>query len=67
MYSFIGNCLFSSSTHTNICELATEEVFHAIFSKFFPLGAENYNGKKDYLLLYILFCVFCLKVFLKNL
>ena len=25
--------------------LITEEVFHNIFSKFFPLGAESYNGK----------------------
>ena len=27
--------------------LITEEVFHNIFSKFFPLGAENYNGKTN--------------------
>ena len=25
--------------------LITEEVFHNIFSKFFPLGAESYNGE----------------------
>ena len=28
--------------------LITEEVFHNIFSKFFPLGAESYNGKRNY-------------------
>lgn len=27
--------------------LITEEVFHNIFSKFFPLGAESYNGKRS--------------------
>ena len=27
--------------------LITEEVFHNIFSKFFPLGAESYNGKRN--------------------
>ena len=26
--------------------LITEEVFHNIFSKFFPLGAESYSGKQ---------------------
>ena len=25
--------------------LITEELFHNIFSKFFPLDAENYNGE----------------------
>ena len=28
--------------------LITEEVFHNIFSKFFPLGAESYNGKRNH-------------------
>ena len=27
--------------------LITEEVFHNIFSKFFPLGAESYNGERN--------------------
>ena len=25
--------------------MITEDIFHSIFSKFFPLGAENYNGR----------------------
>ena len=29
--------------------LITEEVFHNIFSKFFPLGAESYNGENLYI------------------
>ena len=38
--------------------LITEEVFHNIFSKFFPLGAESYNGEINELhpVLFIIFC-----------